>query len=91
MLPKIHKELSDVAGRPVISNCGTATGHISELSDFHLNALVSKSKSFVMDANLFFLLVAKVRKVQDDALLCTADVVGLYPNVPHSEGVEAMR
>ena len=59
LLPKIHKGLSDVAGRPVISNCGTATEHIPEFLDFHLNPLVSKSKSFVEDTNNFLSLSAK--------------------------------
>ena len=68
LLPKIHKGLSDVVGRPVISNCGTATEHISEYLDFHLNPLVSKSKSFVKDTN-HFLSLAKLREIPDNALL----------------------
>ena len=35
LLPKIHKRLENVPGRPVISNCGTATDKISEFLDFH--------------------------------------------------------
>ena len=27
----------------------------------------------------------------DDVILCTIDVVGLYPNIPHDEGLIAMR
>ena len=27
----------------------------------------------------------------DDVILCTVDVVGLYPNIPHDEGLIAMR
>ena len=27
----------------------------------------------------------------DNALLCAVDVVGLYPNIPHNEGLEAIR
>ena len=27
----------------------------------------------------------------DDFILCNIDVVGLYPNIPHKEGLEAMR
>ena len=27
----------------------------------------------------------------DGALLCTVDVVGLYPSIPHREGLEAIR
>ena len=91
LLPKIHKGLSDVVGRTVISNCDTATEHISEYLDFHFNPLVSKSKSFVKDTNHFLSLLAKLGEIAYNALLCTADVVGLYPNIPHGEGLEAMR
>ena len=27
----------------------------------------------------------------DEFILCTIDVVGLYPNIPHNEGLEAIR
>ena len=69
LLLQIHKGLSDVLGRPVISNCGTATEHISEHFDFHLNLLVSKSKSFLKDTNHFLSLLAKLREITDNALL----------------------
>ena len=61
LLPKIHKGLSDVGGRPVISNCDTATEHVSEYLDFHLNPLVGKTRSFVKDTNHFLSLLANVR------------------------------
>ena len=91
MLAKIHKGLSDVVGRPVISNCGTATEHVSEYLDFHLNPLVSKTRSFIKDTNHFLSLLAKLGEIPENALLCTTDVVGLYPNIPHGEGLEAIR
>lgn len=40
LLPKIHKRLVNVPGKPVISNCGTATEGISEFVDFHLRPIV---------------------------------------------------
>ena len=36
LLPKIHKWLFDVPGRPVISNCGTPTEKCSEFLDYHM-------------------------------------------------------
>ena len=27
----------------------------------------------------------------DDIILCTVDVVGLYPNIPHDQGLSALR
>ena len=35
LLPKIHKQTSNVPGRPVIANNGTATENISAFLDFH--------------------------------------------------------
>ena len=35
LLPKIHKSLSKVPGRPVISNCGIPTEKILEFLDLH--------------------------------------------------------
>ena len=90
LLPKILKGLEDVVGRPVISNCGTATEHISEFLDFHLNPLVSSTKSYIKDTNHFLLLLDSIDEIPENALLCTADVVGLYPNIPHGEGLRVM-
>ena len=36
LLPKIHKRVNSVPGRPVISNCGFYTENISAFLDFHL-------------------------------------------------------
>ena len=91
MLPKIHKGLSSVKGRPVISNSGTITEHMSEYLDHHLNPLVSQSRSYVKDTNHFLSRLSKLGKIPEGALLCTVDVVGLYPSIPHGEGLEAIR
>ena len=32
-----------------------------------------------------------MERFPDGAILVTLDVVGLYPNIPHDEGLEAMR
>ena len=40
MLPKIHKSLVEVPGRPVVSISGTPTERISEFVDYHINPIV---------------------------------------------------
>ena len=40
LLPKIHKVLLNVSGRPVISNCGTPTEKASEFIDHHLQPIM---------------------------------------------------
>ena len=47
-LPKIHKRLDNVLGRPVISNCGTPTEKASEFLDHHLQPIMKSGVSFIM-------------------------------------------
>ena len=47
LLPKIHKRLSNIPGRPVISICGAPTGKVSEYLDFQLKPVVQSSKSYI--------------------------------------------
>ena len=88
LLPKIHKRLYDVPGRPVISNCGYYTENISSFLDFHLQPLAREVKS---NTNDFLKKLHSLPNFPDDIILCTVDVVGLYPNIPHEEGLSALR
>ena len=91
LLPKIHKRLHDVPGRPVISNCGYYTENISSFLDYHLQPLAQKVKSYIQDTNHFLNRLRSLGKLPQGAILCTVDVVGLYPNIPHSEGLTSLR
>ena len=53
LLPKIHKHLHNIPGRPVISNCGFYTENISSFLDYHLQPLAQKVKSYIKDTNHF--------------------------------------
>ena len=53
LLPKIHKRLHNVPGRPVISNCGFYTENISSFLDHHLQPIAQKVNSFLKDTNHF--------------------------------------
>ena len=65
--------------------------NISAFSEYHLKLLSQKVKSFIKDANDFLKKLNELRDLSDDFILCTIDVVGLYPNIPHKEGLEAIR
>ena len=47
--------------------------------------------SYIKNTNEFLLKLKNLRKVPDNAILITADVVGLYPNIPHNEGLEVLK
>ena len=89
--PKIHKRLHDVPGRPVISNSGFYTENISSFIEYHLKPLAQNVKSYIKYTNDFLSKLASLPPLPDDVILCTIDVVGLYPYRPHDEGLIAMR
>ena len=47
LLPKIHKRLNNVPGRPVISNSGYYTENISAFLEYHLKPISQKVKSYI--------------------------------------------
>ena len=47
LLPKIHKRLHNVPGRPVISDSGFFTENISAFLEYHLKPVLQKVKSFI--------------------------------------------
>ena len=50
LLPKIHKGLSNVPGRPVISNYGTPTENVSEFLDYQLQTIMKQGNSYIKDS-----------------------------------------
>ena len=91
LLPKIHKRLFNVPGRPVISNSGFFTENISAFLDYHFQPLARQVKSFVKDTNDFLRKISDLPPLSKDVIMCTVDVVGLYPNIPHEDGLEALK
>ena len=73
-------------GRPVISNCGYYT-----FLDFHLQPLAQAVKSFIKNTNNFFNKLRSFSKLPGDVILCTADIVGMYPSIPHKERLSPLR
>ena len=63
----------------------------SSFIGFHLKPLAQRMKSYIQDKNDFLKKIANLPPLPDDLILCTIDVVGLYPNIPHEEGLIAIR
>ena len=72
-----------IPGRPVITNCGTP--------DFHLKPLMQSGLSYIRDFGDFIDKMKRIGKVPEGFFLVTADVVGLYPSIPHKEGILALK
>ena len=91
LLPKIHKRLVNVPGRPIILNCGMPTEKASEFLDHHLQTIIKSGTSYINDTNDFLSKLKDVEKVPDNAILVIADGVGLYPSIPHNEDLEILK
>ena len=91
LLPKIDKRMFNVPGRPVISNCGTPTEKVSEFLYSHLPAIMREGLSYVKDSGDFISKIKRFCSVPENAKSVTADVVGLYPSIPHDVGLEAFQ
>ena len=87
-MPKIHKRLHNVPGKSVTSNCGTPTEKASEFLDFHLKSLMQSGWSYVRD---FIDKMKRIGKVPEGPFLVTADVIGLYPSIPHKERILVLK
>ena len=91
LLPKIYKRLFNVPGRPVISNCGRPTEKFSEFLDHHRKPVMQKGLSYIRDSQHFLEKIKTIGSVPENAFLVTADVVGLYPRIPHQAGLKALK
>ena len=80
--------LYNVPGRPAIFNCGSPTEKCLEFLDHHLKPIMHKGWSYIKD---FINKTKNLSTIPDNALLITADVVGLYPSIPHEAGLRALK
>ena len=90
LLPKIHKRMTNVPGRPVISNNGTSTENISSYLDYHLKSLIPNVPHILEDTRDFVNHIQDLSDLPESSILVSSDVVGLFPHIPHEEGIKTM-
>lgn len=85
-LKKLHK--NPYAERPIVSGCNGATENISAYLDHILKPIMTSIPSYLK--NTYELLEKlDILTFPQDCILCTVDVVSLYPSIPQTEGTEA--
>uniref|UniRef100_A0A8C5QIP1 Reverse transcriptase domain-containing protein n=1 Tax=Leptobrachium leishanense TaxID=445787 RepID=A0A8C5QIP1_9ANUR len=87
--PKVHKDLNNPPGRPIVSGCGSIFQPLSIFLDAHLQPLALATKSYLRDTPDF------ITKIKDlilpaGAFLCSMDVGSLYTSIPHDDGIEVI-
>ena len=65
----------------MISNRGTPTEKVSEFLDHHLKPVMQEGDSYIKDTGDFLNKIKNINAIPENAILVTADVVGLYPSM----------
>ena len=91
LLPNVHKRLSDVPERSVISNCEMPTEKVSEFLDYQIKPVMQNGKSHIRDSGHFLEKIKNISTLPENAILLTADAVGLYPSIPQQAGLSALK
>ena len=60
---------------------------ISAFLDFHLKPIAAKVKSYIKDINDIPRKLQNLLKLPANVILCTIDVIGLYPNILNEAGL----
>ena len=59
--------------------------------DFYVEFLVGQVNSITKDSTGFLRKLESLGHIPSTAFLCTTGLVGLYPHIPHREGLEALK
>ena len=88
LLPKIHKRMINIRGRPVIPNNGTSTENIPSYLDHRLKSLIPNVPPTLEDTRNFVNRIQDLSDLPESIILVSFDVVGLYPHKSHKEGIQ---
>lgn len=88
-LPKIHKGLSPLKGRPIVSGVNNLTQNASLFVDKVLCSFVTSLPSYTRDTTDLLLKLDGV-VADDNMLLASIDVEALYSSIPHEYGSRAV-
>ena len=89
LLPKIHKENNP--GRPIVSANDHPTEKISEFVDYHLRQHVEALPSHIKDTTDYLRKMDSLCPLPTNTTLVSLDVVSLYTNIPHDDGIKACK
>ena len=88
-LPKIHKKLFKIPGRPVAFNCDTPTGKLSKFLDHHLKTVMQSSWLKIKYSGDFPRKMKQIKNLPVSSIHATVVVGGLYPIIPQALGLKA--
>ena len=73
LLPKVHKNVTPVPGRPIVSANESPTERVSAFVDIFLAPIVKTGRSYILDTSDFLLKLQDIRDLRGNELLLTLD------------------
>ncbi|XP_074822342.1 uncharacterized protein LOC141995220 [Natator depressus] len=89
LLPKIHKPGNP--GCPIISDIGTLTAGLSDYVDSLLRPYATSIPRYLRDTTDFLRKLQSISDLPENTILATMDIEALYTNIPHKDGLQAVR
>ena len=89
-LPKIHKNVHPIPGRPIASAPSTITYHTSIYINNILKPLLPSIPT-ICQSSFETLQTITTQSFPSTAVICTADVKSLYPSIPITLGLECIQ
>ncbi|CAJ0968453.1 unnamed protein product, partial [Ranitomeya imitator] len=86
-LPKIHKNLENPPGRPIVASTDSILSPLAIYLEKILTPLIKQTQSLLLDTNAFLDTIHQIGSIPVDALLVTLYVKDLYTSIPHLEGI----
>ncbi|XP_077134833.1 uncharacterized protein LOC143788815 [Ranitomeya variabilis] len=90
ILPKIHKNLQNPPGRPIVASTDSILNPLSMFLEKLLTPYTKLTKSFILDTGDFLKKIRNINNIPCASILCTFDVNSLYTSITHDKGIEAV-
>ena len=74
LLPKVHKNVTPVPGRPIVSANESPTERVSAFVDNFLAPIINTGRSLICDTSNFLLKLQDIRDLRSDEILLSLDV-----------------
>ncbi|XP_070546342.1 uncharacterized protein [Ptychodera flava] len=91
VLPPAKNTQRGQSRSPIISGIGTITEGISGYVDTILKPFATSTPSYIQDTTDFLCKIQPIKNLPQNTLLVTLDVEALYTNIPHTDGLAAIR
>ena len=90
---KKHEPMKAPSPRPIVSGSASVTENIAAYVQYYIKDISKKHQSYIQDTPDFLRYIEKINQgplLEDDQILVTWDVEGLYTNIPHEEGLQSL-